>query len=77
MNLRIEIDEKFPEIPPKIAVIPDGMMPEKLVESLNSAFLNRLKDEKGSKGIFRAFFGWLDRNLQNLFVDGLKKVKMN
>ncbi|CAL8072090.1 unnamed protein product [Calicophoron daubneyi] len=80
--LNIRFDRRYPAEPLKVTVLLKEDLPRTLVEHLNSSILSwiNLKHQEFIRSnrmelYLRAFLLWLDRNLEDLFTEGLRKYK--
>ncbi|VDP84473.1 unnamed protein product [Echinostoma caproni] len=80
--LNIQMDKMYPVEPLQVTVLDKDHLPGVLVEHLNMAMGSwiRYKHQQFTRMnrvelYMRSFFQWLDRNLENLFTQGLRKYK--
>ncbi|TPP66604.1 CHY zinc finger protein [Fasciola gigantica] len=80
--LNIYVNKMYPAEPLQVTVINDDNLPDVLIEHLNMAMSSwihykhqQLSQANRMELYMRPFFQWLDRNLENLFTQGLRKYK--
>lgn len=83
INLKVEFPNEYPKTSFLVIVLnEDDVLPDMLVKHLNRTIREWISDrwEKNNGKIelaFRPFLRWLDKNLENLFISGLRLTKQD
>ncbi|XP_003748038.2 uncharacterized protein LOC100905552 [Galendromus occidentalis] len=77
LRLKVNFPPEYPTVPLSIVVVnDDDVLPPLLVQDVDEAILEWIKFfHKPDQLSFRPFLRWIDRNLQEIFVESLRKIK--
>ncbi|XP_023232122.1 uncharacterized protein LOC111632001 [Centruroides sculpturatus] len=83
VNLQVEFPKEYPDVPFLITVVDeDEILPDMLIRHINRTVRNWILDkwEKNNDRVclaFRPFLRWFDKNLEELFICGLRWTKQD